>query len=204
MAKEQPAKVSYFFGKGYTDLGNTIKEAWALNIDSAKNQFAIAGEKGYFSMGGAINLVAAISIFVFGSMITAFTTAVHIAVLLLFFACIYIGFGLVWLIDRIYIMINKIKNACPNPDCQASFLIPVYECPECGVKHTHLVPSKYGILKRTCLCGAKIPTTFLNGRGQLKAYCPECDTALSGDTASRQYAFPVIGGPSVGKTCYIN
>lgn len=47
-------------------------------------------------------------------------------------------------------------------------------------------------------------TTFLNGRGQLKAYCPECDTALSGDTASRQYAFPVIGGPSVGKTCFIN
>lgn len=204
MAKEQPAKVSYFFGKGYTDLGNTIKEAWARNIDSAKNQFMIAGEKGYFSMGGAINLVAAISIFVFGSIITAFTTAVHIAVLFLFFACIYIGFGLLWLIDRIYIMINKIKNACPNPDCQASFLIPVYECPECGVKHTYLVPSKYGILKRTCLCGAKIPTTFLNGRGQLKAYCPECDTALSGDTASRQYAFPVIGGPSVGKTCYIN
>lgn len=38
----------------------------------------------------------------------------------------------------------------------------------------------------------------------LKAYCPKCDTALSGDTASRQYAFPVIGGPSVGKTCFIN
>lgn len=101
-------------------------------------------------------------------------------------------------------MIHKIKNACPNPDCQAMFLIPVYECPECGVKHTQLVPSKYGIAKRTCQCGAKIPTTFLNGRNKLKAYCPVCDTALSGDTASRQYAFPVIGGPSVGKTCYIN
>lgn len=37
MVKEQPAKVSYFFGKGYTDLGNTIKEAWTLNINSAKN-----------------------------------------------------------------------------------------------------------------------------------------------------------------------
>lgn len=204
MVKEQPAKVSYFFSKGYTDLFNTIKEAWALNITSAKNQFAIAGEKGYFTMGGAINLVAAISIFVFGSIITAITTAIHIGVLLAFFACIYIGFGVLWLIDRIYIMLNKIKNACPNPDCQASFLIPVYECPECGAKHTQLVPSKYGILKRTCLCGAKLPTTFLNGRGHLKAYCPECDTALSGDTASRQYAIPVIGGPSVGKTCYIN
>lgn len=155
-------------------------------------------------MGGGMNLIAAISIFTFGSAITAFTTFAHIAVLFAFFAFIYIGFGLLWLIDRIYIMINKIKNACPNPDCQAPFLIPTYECPGCGEKHTNLVPSKYGILKRTCLCGTKLPTTFLNGRGQLKAYCPECGTALSGDTASRQYAFPVIGGPSVGKTCFIN
>lgn len=204
MVKEQPAKVSYFFGKGYTDLANTIKEAWALNLVSAKKQLALAGEKGYFSMGGGMNLVAGISIFVFGSIITAVTTVVHVSVLLLFFALIYIGFGLLWLIDRIYILINRIKNACPNPECQASFLIPVYECPNCGAKHTQLVPSKYGIVHRTCLCGERLPTTFLNGRGKLKAYCPVCDTALSGDTASRQYAFPVIGGPSVGKTCFIN
>lgn len=204
MAKPQPAKVSYFFGKGYTDLWNTIKESWSRNIHSAGDQFSLACEKGCFTMGGGMNLIAAISIFTFGSAITAFTTFAHIAVLFSFFAFIYIGFGLLWLIDRIYIMINKIKNACPNPDCQAPFLIPTYECPGCGEKHTNLVPSKYGILKRTCLCGTKLPTTFLNGRGQLKAYCPECGTALSGDTASRQYAFPVIGGPSVGKTCFIN
>ena len=117
MAREpQPAKVSYFFGKGYIDLRNTILEAWALNITSAKNQFALAREKGIFTIGGGINLIAAISIFVFGSIITAITTGIHIAVLLLFFACIYIGFGVLWLIDRIYIMLNKIKNACPNPD----------------------------------------------------------------------------------------
>lgn len=109
--KEQPAKISYFFGKGYTDLGNTIKEAWLRNFDSAKTQFSISGEKGYFSMGGAINLVAAISIFVFGSLITAFTTVLHIGILALFFALIYLGFGLLWLIDRIYIFANKIKNA---------------------------------------------------------------------------------------------
>lgn len=204
MAKEQPAKISYFFGKGYVDLWNTIREAWLRNFDSAKIQFALALEKGIFTIGGGMNLIGAISIFVFGTLITAFTTLAHVGVLLFFFALIYLGFGLLWLIDRIYIYANKIKNACPNPECQAPFLIPTYECPECGVKHTALVPSKYGILKRTCLCGAKLPTTFMNGRGQLKAYCPVCDVELSGDTASRQYAFPVIGGPSVGKTCYIN
>ena len=204
MSKPQPARKSYFFGKGYVDLWNTIKESWARNIMSAKEQMANAREKGFMTFGGGINLVAAISIFTYGSLISAVTTVIHVSVLVLFFAFIYVCFALLWLIDRIYILVNKIKNACPHPECQASFLIPVYECPDCGVKHDALVPSQYGIFKRTCLCGAKLPTTFLNGRGKLKAYCPTCDNALSGDTASRQYAFPVIGGPSVGKTCYIN
>jgi len=202
--QEQPAKVSYFFDKGYTDLGNTIKGAWSGNLVDAARQWEIAKERGLFSIGGSMHTVAAICIYVFGSMITLATTVLHIGILALFFCLIYVGFGIVWLIDRIYININKIRNACPNPSCQASLLIPIYECSSCGRIHTKLVPSKYGILKRTCLCGAKLPTTFLNGRGNLSAHCPECNRQLSGDTASRQYAIPVIGGPSVGKTCLIN
>ena len=201
---KQPAKLSYFFGKGYLDLWNTIKESWIRNFATAKDKLALAREHGFFSFGGGMNLVSAISIFTFGSVISAFTTFWHVVILLIFFALVYIGFSLLWLVDRLYIMINKIKNACPNPECQAPFLIPVYECPKCGVKHTKLVPGTYGIFKRTCQCGEKLPTTFLNGRGKLKAYCPTCGVGLSGDTASRQYAFPVVGGPSVGKTCYIN
>lgn len=160
MKDPQPAKVSYFFGKGYTDLINTIKESWSKNLYSAGEQFSEARDKGLFTFSGGMNLIAAISIFTFGSIITAVTTLIHVAVLLLVFACIYIGFSVLWFIDRLYIMINKIKNACPNPDCQASFLIPVYECPVCGAKHTKLVPGKYGILKRTCLCGTKLSYNF--------------------------------------------
>lgn len=71
MAQPQPAKVSYFFGKGYSDLWNTIKESWSRNIHSAGDQFSLACEKGCFTMGGGMNLIAAISIFTFGSLITA-------------------------------------------------------------------------------------------------------------------------------------
>lgn len=94
MAQPQPAKVSYFFGKGYSDLWNTIKESWSRNIHSAGDQFSLACEKGCFTMGGGMNLIAAISIFTFGSLITAFTTFAHIAVLFAFFAFIYMGFDL--------------------------------------------------------------------------------------------------------------
>jgi GTPase SAR1 family protein len=200
----QPAKVSYFFGKGYRDLVATIKGAWQRNFDSIKAQWNIAQNSGIFSMGGAIHTVAAISIIGFGSIITFWTSLIHAAVLVTFFCLVYLGFSIVWLVDRIYIYTNKIKNACPNSACQASFLIPSYECPQCHTLHTKLVPGKYGILKRTCNCNNQLPTTFLNGRGELKAYCPECNTGLSGNTGSKQYAIPIIGGPSVGKTCYLN
>lgn len=206
MAKRQPqpARASYFFGKGYRDLGGTIAGAWSRNINSAKRHLQAARDARVLSFRGALHLVAALCVFFYGTIITVFTSVIHIGILFAFFVLVYLGFALVYLIDSIYTLLHKIKNACPNSSCQASFRIPVYECDQCGAKHTRLVPGKYGILKRRCNCGAKLPTTFMNGRGKLKAYCPDCGQSLSGDTASRQYAIPVIGGPSVGKTCYIN
>ena len=41
---KQPAKLSYFFGKGYLDLWNTIKESWIRNFATAKDKLAIARE----------------------------------------------------------------------------------------------------------------------------------------------------------------
>ena len=91
MAKEQPARISYFFGKGYVDLWNTIKEAWALNLatvvdqrDRMKKNFSEFGwdkEKIIYGFKGAISLVTMLAIFIFGSIITAFTTAFHVGIL---------------------------------------------------------------------------------------------------------------------------
>lgn len=203
MKKVQPAKISYFFNKGYVDLKNTILDAWGKNKESmSKQRLAISSSDRI--AGKLVHIVALLCIVVFGSIITAMTTLLHVMFLSVFFVIVYIMFSFVWFIDRIYIMIHKISNACPNPDCQDHFLIPAYECSECKRVHTRLMPGKYGILHRTCLCGNKMPTTFLNGRSKLTAYCPTCAFALEGDTGSRQIAIPVIGGPSVGKTCLIN
>lgn len=186
-AEEQPAQESYFFSRSFIDLKETIKILWEKNKHSA----------------AARNAVIATVIYVIGGIVTVITTALHITLIGSLFLIVYIGFTIIWIADRIYTNINKIRTACPEPSCQASFRLPFYTC-ECKAVHTNLSPGKYGILNRKCNCGRRLPTTFINGRGKLKAYCPVCRSPLSGETSSRQYAVPVIGGPSVGKTCYIN
>lgn len=203
MSKEvQPAKKSYFFGQGYVDLWRTIKEAFARNIQAGIEYFGKARDNHIFSFRGGMWLCAALSVIIFGTIVSLIVSIVHVAILGIFFLLIYAGFSIVWLIDFIYILIHKISTACPNSDCQEKFLLPVYQC-ECGNVHTRLVPGQYGILHRTCNCGRKLPTTFLNGREKLKAYCPKCGCPLDGSIAM-QLAIPIIGGASVGKTCFLN
>lgn len=201
----QPAEKSYFFSKGYTDLANTIKGAWSRNGISIKrnieNLHNLEDKSTVPKIFLAIvNIMAIIAVVLFGSIITASITAINIILLFVFMVAIYIGFSVIWFIDRIYLTQKKIFTACH--ECKEKSLIPTYLCPRCNAKHTNLTPSVYGILYRTCHCGEKIPTVFFNGRKNLEAECPYCGHSLT-DRESRPICIPVVGGRSVGKTAFI-
>lgn len=208
----QPAKKSYFFGKGYTDVTNTIKGAWQRNFQSIgkyKDNIADArysGKSG-FAFQLILNILVMIAVIVFGSIITAVVSVINIVVVLVMMIVIYVGFSIIWLADRIYLMKKKIFTACH--ECKEKSLIPTYLCAKCGAKHTNLTPGVYGILNRTCVgedpnsyCGEKLPTTFFNGRRNLEAICPYCSTPLA-DRESVPICIPIVGGRSVGKTAFI-
>jgi hypothetical protein len=209
---EQPAKKSYFFGKGYSDVLNTVIGAWQRNFDSIgryRDNIANARYSGKvsFIFQLVLNFLAMISIIVFGSIITAVVSVINIAVVLIMMFFIYIGFSIIWFVDRMYLMRKKIFTACH--ECKEKSLIPTYICPKCRAKHTNLTPGVYGILKRTCVgedpysyCGEQLPTTFFNGRRNLEAICPHCSTPLA-DRESVPICIPVVGGRSVGKTAFI-
>lgn len=212
MAKApQPARKSYFFGKGYRDLGNTIKGAWSGNFASIRKYKA--GLQNLHSRNWAgkiffaiVNVLAMLAVLVCGSAITAAMTLANILVLLVFMACIYLGFTAIWLLDRIYLVTRKIFAACDR--CKNSSLIPTYLCPGCGEKHTNLTPGVYGILRRTCDCGQKLPTAFFNGRKDLPGICPHClenegVVHYLNSAETRPLCIPVVGARSVGKTAFI-
>ena len=213
----QPAQKKYFFEKGYKDLKNTIKGAWIRNFESilrCRDRISAAAEKGAIRtiLSFIQNVFSMFVISVCGTLITVLISTINIIILLVCACAVYIVLLLVWAIDRIYLWKNKIFVACDQ--CKERSLIPAYICPNCGAKHTKLVPGSYGIFKRTCsgtggqVCGEKLPATFFNGRQKLAAECPACGNPLTTSNSSignetRPICIPVVGGRSVGKTAFI-
>lgn len=202
----EPAIKSYFFDKGYRDLRNTIVESWKRNAASSGEHFNKASrlfpgaeaDKGQAIVWGT----AGISVMVFGTAVFLVASVIHVIVLLAFFLLIYFAFSLVYLTERAYLTGKKFFTVCP--ECHARSKLPEHFCPRCGEVHRRLIPSSYGILHHTCLCGEKLPATFFLKRGQLKSRCPDCQSLLeTRHTESRKVFVPVFGGPVVGKSAFL-
>lgn len=197
----QPAKMSYFFGPCWNDLGTFIKNFWKYNQEDIKKRAKkVETGKGIMTLTGAGRLFSCISLILFGTLFFGVIAAIVSTVYALGFLVIYAIILLIWLTDRIHLLRKGIFVACPN--CKNKYLIPIYICPECGEKHTKLTPGKYGIFKRTCNCGTKIPTHYWTNRSKLAAECPKCGVSLSG-TGTKPLCIPIVGGRSSGKTAYI-
>ncbi len=202
----EPAIKSYFFGKGYRDLGAVISDSWHRNLDSAQHELKQARSfwpREYHHKGLALlRGSAGVSVLVFGMVFFLAASALHIVVLGTFFLLIYLGFTLVYFTERLYLLYQGFFTVCPH--CHHKYPLPEYFCPRCGEVHRRLTPSSYGILYRTCQCGQRLPATFFLNRGQLESRCPQCEDLLKTSHSESKKAFiPIVGGPSVGKSAYL-
>lgn len=202
--RTQPAAVNYFFKQSYVDLADIIRTAWRNNINTINRyRDSLTVFHGALIALGVAIVFAILSMYVFGTIICAVLTVIHITALLAVNLAVYMAALVLRLIELIYISVHRIFGACPY--CKNRYSLPVYLC-DCGAEHDHLVPGKYGVIKRRCICGKTLPTSILTGRAGLKARCPICARMLDnslGVQESVPICVPVIGGPSVGKTCYI-
>ncbi len=207
----EPARRSYFFGPGYAQLRSTVSEAFhglgtaATDMSDSAADLADSadGVRGtvLYIIALIYKVVGYICIYGFGTALGALLALLHGSVTTIVMVAIYIVFSIVWLIDRLYLLKNKIRSICPI--CKSRYLIPVFECPDCGAMHRSLVPGAFGIWHHRCECGKKLPATFLNGRSTLNAYCPDCNASLVASDA-RPIVFQLIGGTKSGKTVYLS
>lgn len=198
--KGQPAEKSYVFDQCYRDVGNAFATTWGQTFDSASIKKLFSNALLFIP-----NLIVFLIITIFRVILNSIISLLLIAVFLIVAPVVYIGFVIVAFADWMYRTVKRISSICPN--CQYRFALPTYICPKCGRKHDRLIPGKYGIFWRKCLCGKRLPTTFFNGRQKLKSVCTHCGFDFDYKSSSGnqvEICIPVVGGTSAGKTCFIN
>ena len=209
--REEYGRRSYFFGPGYFSIIETIKNSWSANFQLIGNVCEWLGDhtnglgEWLCWIPGVPYLVFfTVSIVAVGGVVTTICSLIHGGIVMLIMAVIYVIFGVVWLLDRLMLIMRKTISVCGA--CKESYLIPMFVCPDCGKRHRHLVPGVYGILYHQCACGKKLPATFLTGRAGLTACCPHCSTdtyiqKLENDV--RPVSIQLVGGINSGKSVYL-
>ena len=200
---------NYFFGPAQQQILHIFTSAWSSNFESVggmvENRIsARGGTARRVLLGIPVWLFLVIYIFsvaVFGSLLTLTFALAHLAVVLPVMAATWLVFSLTWLVDRVWLLAHQIRSVCPG--CHRRYRSPIFHC-ACGLEQRRLVPSSYGVFHRQCACGARLPTTFFNGRSGLKATCPLCGSGEEmAATDARQFGITLVGPASAGKTVLI-
>lgn len=103
-------------------------------------------------------------------------------------------------LDRALRLLRRVRMVCPQ--CFEWVPYPAYLCPECHRIHHDIRPGTRGILRRLCLCGARLPTLLLFGTARrLAAICPHCTASLDHRPGEvRELVVPLFGGTGAGKS----
>lgn len=110
--------------------------------------------------------------------------------------------------DSTRLSILRIRVRCVA--CFERIPYPGYLCPQPGCGHIHwdIRPGRYGLLRRTCECGQRMPTMLLTGTARkLKAICPHraCQHPLEyrpGEVP--EIILPIFGSKGAGKTLLLH
>lgn len=206
----EPAVPGYFHGPAAADAEHTVRTAivlcrrlWqkggvALRAAFEGNEVVVL--TGPIGFGGAIGLVAGTAIGMIGF---ACCAAVHLAVAGTALVAVRITASVLRAIDSAWLRIRHIRMICPH--CFHKVTYPAYGCAGqgCTRRHRDIRPGRYGVVRRWCLCGTRLPTLLLFGSGEMAAYCPHqgCEKPLEHRPgAAPEIVLPLFGAAGAGKT----
>ncbi|WP_027344128.1 TRAFAC clade GTPase domain-containing protein [Hamadaea tsunoensis] len=99
------------------------------------------------------------------------------------------------------VLVRRVRHASAFcPACHYSTDVPAFRCPgpvhvpAGAALHRDLRAGSSGLFRRTCGCGAHLPTTHLRAAAVLDAVCPLCETPLGRDAGMRTSVRVVVAG----------
>ncbi|TVY08367.1 TRAFAC clade GTPase domain-containing protein [Paenibacillus cremeus] len=126
---------------------------------------------------------------------------IHSVLFIIVFPFALTAFILVWSYERLYKLFFSTFAICPS--CYIKMSFPSYMCGFCHKVHDDARPFFTHILYKKCNCSHKLPVSILSHRSTVnKCICTSCRTPIEA-AENKPLCIPVIGGPSVGKTCFV-
>ena len=199
------ARRGYFFGPGLYQLRMIARDSFTGVSDCCGRvwewrQDVTLTMAWYFNIPITVACVVLIILtYVFGGVLVLAFSAMLFSILLTGMIVFFVFFGLLWILDRLYLLAFRISTRCPI--CTSTKLVPKYRCSQCRTLHANLTPGTYGVFHRTCSCGKRLPTTIFNGRAKLQACCYFCERPLIASDA-KQIGIQLIGTTNAGKTTF--
>ncbi len=206
-ADADPAVLQYFYGPALADADLAVRIAsgecrrlcrrGSRTVGSAfRADLAVVTWP--LGVGGAIGMVAGT---VVGAVATVGCACVHLLAAGISAAAVRAAGTALRAADSAVLRVKNIRMVCPA--CFHRVPYPAYECPGDGCTHRHrdIRPGRFGILRRTCRCGAPMKTLLLFGSAGMNAYCPRCNHPLEhGPGHAPELVLPFFGAAGAGKT----
>jgi hypothetical protein len=202
-----PARPGYFYGPARSDLRyirqvawnrwQGAREGWESVVDDLLDPQATRPA----GWGLTIGLVAALPL---AAILVAVVWLVHQVVVGLAAISVWCTATALRAVDSGVLRARHIKVRCVA--CFERISYPAYLCanPECREIHWNIRPGRYGVWRRTCQCGRRMPTLLLFGAArQLDAICPyrACQHPLEYRPGEAQeIVLPLFGSAGAGKT----
>jgi len=211
-ADGDPARSNYFYGLARSDLRYVRQVAWSRwrnratwwqetvidLLDSDDNPPALMNP---VAIGMAAGLILALPV---GALLAAAVGLMHEIAVDVATAGVRCAATTLKVVDSGILYTRHIQVRCVA--CFERMPYPAYLCPnpECEHIHWDIRPGRYGILRRTCTCGTRMPTALLLGSAQkLDAICAHraCRHPLEyGPGEEQEIILPIFGSKGAGKT----
>ena len=165
---EQPAYRQYFSGQAIADFGSIVRDsratcqAVAAGAVHEISMISFTSNAAIFTwMFGVVGIVGVVVGACVGAIVVAALVTVHVVLLGILHFAVWSGIGLLRTLDAALLRIRGIRMTCGT--CHHRISYPAYRCPSCRRPHTDVRPGVYGVLRRVCTCGTRIPTLLVLG-----------------------------------------
>ena len=206
---KQPAFIQYFFKTSFDEL----KKVLTSTSEYVAGAFVVIFTWiTTVSKGGQLWFIWPLTITAYIALIPPALTALvfgtillllHLFGLVVVLAVCYPVAALFFILERAVMIVRQGYVKCPHAGCHEPLPLPIFICPKCGARHDRLIPGRYGIFRRRCTCGNKLPTFFWFGKGRLPSLCAHCKKPIPSKLFAGSVHIPIYGGTASGKTMFM-